>query len=507
MKTFEDILTEQKKKENISNNKKFIYSKENFIFDNELVKNIKDMKSNNSLESIIVRFEKIDRNLDLISLEENILNKEIIDLRKKEKVIHYLSDKKKKFSTEAGVPYLNYFTNWTGEFNQDQKKGDFNIKNFALAMLETWANRIVVLINIIIKIINVGISFVLNIVQFISTQFLKLLAKKSIPQKEFDIKMTSLKQDSFKKNLKTRYQINVGDIMIIGLRNFSKFGIFTEEKYKWLLDKYEEFLNKCSFQEPKDVEDIEIHSRARVILEPYMNELYTGLKNSLEKDFFEKTLASYRNSYMGTVQKGLKEEIENIKNATLNTKEKMDFIDNNLIMEMSNQCVKVIFGLKEKAEPVDLLEFFRLNAGILTDTKTKELDTFISLCKKSVANYKTFSKILQNRSHKFDTGKNMDDTNEFSMINKIKSIVLIIYYRNMILPFTRFTCSLINYVRRGFVLEFYKLKVFMLSLWNKATFYKDGESDNEFVDNSDIEEADVNTSPSEVLRIAEIPSI
>lgn len=488
MRSFREIVKDREEEREKSLQK--IWRKQ-YIFDKDLVNNIVQIGNNTSIENIINRFESIDRKYEMISFEEALLEKQDKNFIEESQL--------QLFSMEAGIPYLNYMEK--GGYDWEHSSGAKGVANGIRALFEYYANGIIAIINIIIKIINVAIQFVLNIVQFIATQFFKLLANQKIPRNEFEEKMSKLSANSFKKKLKTRYPVNTGELIIKGIRNFSVWGRMTEEKSKWLVNQYQDMLNKSNL----DFGDFDVttfnskqfESKAAIVMDPYAVELHKGLIGSLQKDFLEKSISSYRDSFYGKlVRAGFERQYRDGSGAD-NPVLKLRQYDNNVLQEMAKEIVKVIFGKKKTSEEVDVLEFFRNNAEILTDDKNEELKKFIDVCKKSVQHYKVFSKEIRNLGYKYDL-KNLN-ADDHPIKEKINKLFLYKFYQKLLLPYTRVSCSLINFVRRGFVLEYYKFKRFVFLLWKKADF--SGE-DEEALDAEIVTDDDA--TPQEILRIGVI---
>lgn len=488
-KSFEDIYAKHLEEKKI----KYKINKDNVIYSRENVNFLKQMVRNRSYTSQIARFERIDNEFDLLSLEEEMLYKQFDNIEKYNKTIDYINERhvdrnsyEKIIQSLEAIPYLDYKTDWDIEYRDDRSNLGKAFKSLASGIY----NLFVKIINLVIRIINTGISLIMQIIQFVSTQILKVLARKTIPKAEFEEKMDVLRRNSFKKDLRTRYPMNVSEVLKVGMRQFAVFGNFTEEKSKIIVDHFNGVLNRRSAPRKesfdlfgKKVEiDIDIDVNNLVTTQKEMeravaeeaSRLYYAIVGSLEKDFLEPLLNSYKDSYDSKLLKRTilyhftgKENEKTIKD-TLNLY-RFNYMDNNSLRTLGNGIAKAMFGVKEKAESIDVYEFFRNNAEFITDTADNGLKKFIDMCKNSTKRYKELNKtfgdmIKQKSEHMIE-------------MHKLQRQLVVYMLKCLICPFTRIMCGMINWVRRGFVLEFYKLKLLMLNLWKKAEFgeYSDDE--------------------------------
>lgn len=489
-KSFEDIYAKHLEEKKI----KYKIKKDNVIYSQENVNFLKSMVRNRSYTSQIARFERIDNEFDLLSLEENMIYKQFDKIEKYNKAIEFINERhldrnsyERIMQSLEAIPYLDYKTDWDIEYRDDRNNLGKAFKSMASGIY----NLFVKLINLIIRIINTGISLIMQIVQFVSTQILKVLARKTIPKAEFENKMDVLRRTSFKKDLKTRYPMNVSDVLKVGMKQFAVFGNFTEEKSQVLVDHFNGVLNRRKTPNPtmsfdifgQKVEftmdiDLDNMMATQKEIESAVSEeagrLYAAIVGSLEKDFLEPLLNSYKDSYDSKIFKQNilyhftgKENEKTIKD-TLNLY-RFNSMDNNSLRTLGNGIAKAMFGIKEKAESIDVYEFFRNNAQFITDTADNGLKKFIDMCKNSAKRYKelnkTFSDLIKKKA------------DHMIEMHKFHRQLVVQMLKSLICPFTRIMCGMINWTRRGFVLEFYKLKLLCLNLWKKAEFgeYSDDE--------------------------------
>lgn len=485
-KSFEDIYLQHCEDKKI----KYKLNKDNVIYSKENVDFLKSMVRNRSYTAQIARFERLDNEFDLLSLEEEMLYKQFDNIEKYGQTIEYINERhidknsyERIMQSLEAIPYLDYKTDWDIEYRDDKNNVGKMFKSLASGLY----NFFVKLINIVIRIINAGISLIMQIVQFVSTQILKVLARKTIPKAEFEKKMDVLRRNSFKKDLRTRYPMNVSEVLQVGMRQFAVFGNFTEEKSKIIVDHFNSVLYKRTtpngqfeFMGKKmdmniDVDNLMTSQKEmeRMVSEE-ASRLYFAIVGSLEKDFLEPLLNSYKDSYDSkTLKQSIlyhftgKENEQTIKN-TLNLY-RFNYMDNNSLRTLGNGIAKAMFGVKEKPESVDVYEFFRNNAQFITDTADNGLKKFIDMCKNSTKRYKELNKTFGDMIKK--------KSESLIGIHELQRKLIVYMLKSLICPFTRIMCGMINWVRRGFVLEFYKLKLLCLNLWKKAEFgeYSDDE--------------------------------
>lgn len=475
--TFEDVYNKHLKEKKI----KFKLKKDNVIYSNENVNFLKQMVRNRSFNAQMARFEQIDHNFDLISLEEKVIDQQIEGLNRYSRALEYLNEshidrnsyERIAASLEA-IPYLDYHTSWDADYRKDKSNIGKGLKAFAAGI---W-NIIVKIINTIIQIINAGIHLVMQIIQFVSTQILKVLAKKTIPKSEFDSKMAELRRNSFKKDLKTKYPMNVSDIMKVGLNAFSVFGNFTDAKSETILNHFNDLMYPKQTPQPGkiniDLDSIFIDERTlQTRVQEESQRLYLALRGSLEKDFMTPLLSAYKDSaqakeYKRIIETVFVNESQQVRAQTA-TLMKFNSMDNNSLRTLGNGIAKAMFGVKDKAETVDVYEFFVNNAQFITDTADTALKKFVDMCKNSTKKYKELNKAMN------DVIKKRAD--DIIGLGSMHQRILVAATKELIAPFTRIMCGMINWTRRGFVLEFYKLKLLMLNLWKKASFgaYSDDE--------------------------------
>lgn len=476
--TFEDVYNKHLKEKKI----KFKLKKDNVIYSNENVNFLKQMVRNRSFDAQMARFEQIDHHFDLISLEEKIIDQQIEGLNRYSRALEYLNERhidrnsyERITASLEAIPYLDYHTSWDADYRKDRNNIGKGFKAFAAGI---W-NLIVKIINTIIQIINGGIHLVMQIIQFVSTQILKVLARKTIPKSEFEAKMEELRRNSFKKDLKTKYPMNVSQVMKVGLNAFSVFGNFTDAKSETILNHFNDLMYpKPAPSQPGqinlDFDSIFLDENTlQTRVQEESQRLYLALRGSLEKDFMVPLLTAYKDSAQAKVYKKIIEtvfvnESQQVREQTA-TLMKFNSMDNNSLRTLGNGIAKAMFGVKDKAESIDVYEFFRNNAQFITDTADTALKKFIDMCKNSTKKYKELNKAM-NEVIK----KRADD---IIGLSPIAQKILVASTKELIAPFTRIMCGMINWTRRGFVLEFYKLKLLMLNLWKKASFgaYSDDE--------------------------------